>query len=48
MIGWVKDQTGSFVGWLYFVGGLLVLSAALTLLLSRAKTASVEPVPQSH
>ena len=48
MIGWVKDQTGSFVGGLYFVGGLLVLSAALTLLLSRAKTAPVEPVPQSH
>jgi ACS family tartrate transporter-like MFS transporter len=48
MIGWIKDRTGSFVGGLYFVAGLLVLSAVLTLLLSRAKTASVEPVPQSH
>ncbi|MGX1320536.1 ACS family tartrate transporter-like MFS transporter [Bradyrhizobium sp. USDA 377] len=48
MIGWIKDQTGSFVGGLYFVAGLLVLSAVLTLLLSRAKTAPVEAVPQSH
>lgn len=48
MIGWIKDKTGSFVGGLYFVAGLLVLSAILTLLLSRAKTAPVRPVPQSH
>jgi MFS transporter, ACS family, tartrate transporter len=48
MIGWIKDQTGSFVGGLYFVAGLLVLSAVLTLLLSRVKTAPVEPVTQSH
>jgi ACS family tartrate transporter-like MFS transporter len=48
MIGWIKDQTGSFVGGLYFVAGLLVLSAVLTLLLSRVKTASAEPVTQSH
>jgi len=48
MIGWVKDRTGTFVGGLYFVAGLLVLSAVLTLLLSRAKSTSVEPVTQSH
>jgi ACS family tartrate transporter-like MFS transporter len=48
MIGWIKDQTGSFVGGLYFVAGLLVLSAVLTLLLSRVKIAAVEPVSQSH
>lgn len=48
MIGWIKEQTGSFVGGLYFVAGLLVLSAVLTLLLSRVKTALVEPVTQSH
>jgi ACS family tartrate transporter-like MFS transporter len=48
MIGWIKDQTGSFVGGLYCVAGLLVLSAVLTLLLSRAQAARVEPVTQSH
>jgi ACS family tartrate transporter-like MFS transporter len=37
LIGWIKDSTGSFLGGLYFVSGLLVLSAVLTLLLSRAK-----------
>jgi hypothetical protein len=31
MIGWIKDMTGSFLGGLYFVAGLLVLSAVLTL-----------------
>lgn len=36
MIGWVKDRTGSFAGGLYFVASLLVLSAVLTLVLSRA------------
>lgn len=48
MIGWIKEQTGSFVGGLYFVGGLLVLSAILTLLLSRSQTTRTEPAPQSH
>lgn len=37
MIGWIKDKTGSFEGGLYFVAGLLVLSAALTLVLARTR-----------
>jgi len=36
MIGWIKDQTGSFEGGLFFVAALLALSAALTLVLSRS------------
>jgi ACS family tartrate transporter-like MFS transporter len=36
MIGWIKDRTGSFAGGLYFVAGLLVLSAVLTLILAEA------------
>jgi MFS transporter, ACS family, tartrate transporter len=36
MIGWIKDATGSFTGGLYFVAGLLVLSAVLTLVLAGA------------
>jgi MFS transporter, ACS family, tartrate transporter len=36
MIGWIKDQTGSFAGGLYLVGALLLLSATLTLLLARS------------
>ncbi|KXU87976.1 hypothetical protein CR51_34755 [Caballeronia megalochromosomata] len=43
MIGWIKDQTGSFSGGLYFVAGLLVLSAVLTLLLARTQKATVTP-----
>ena len=44
MIGWVKDRTGSFAGGLYFVAGLLVLSAALTLMLARsADKVKIEP-----
>ncbi|MFV0284101.1 MAG: MFS transporter [Castellaniella sp.] len=37
MIGWIKDQTGSFAGGLHFVAGLLVLSAILTLVLARTQ-----------
>ncbi len=37
MIGWIKDMTGSFLGGLYFVAGLLILSAVLTLVLSRSR-----------
>lgn len=36
VIGWIKSSTGSFVGGLYFVAGLLVFSAVLTLVLARA------------
>jgi ACS family tartrate transporter-like MFS transporter len=36
MIGWIKQRTGSFEGGLYFVGGLLTLSAILTLVLARS------------
>ena len=39
IIGWIKDVTGSFLGGLYFVSGLLVLSAVLVLLLSRSQRA---------
>jgi ACS family tartrate transporter-like MFS transporter len=37
MIGWIKDMTGSFQGGLFFVAGLLVLSALLTWLLARSQ-----------
>jgi ACS family tartrate transporter-like MFS transporter len=40
MIGWIKDLTGSFQGGLYFVAGLLVLSAVLTLILARSQRKS--------
>jgi len=48
MIGWIKEQTGSFAGGLYFVAALLVLSAVLTLLLSRSQPAKAEPVAQTQ
>lgn len=35
VIGWIKGQTGSFEGGLYFVGALMLLSATMTLLLPR-------------
>jgi ACS family tartrate transporter-like MFS transporter len=47
MIGWIKDLTGSFQGGLYFVAGLLVLSAVLTLVLSRSRPRSSSAVPDS-
>jgi MFS transporter, ACS family, tartrate transporter len=36
MIGWIKDLTGSFLGGLYFVSGLLLVSAALTVMVARS------------
>jgi MFS transporter, ACS family, tartrate transporter len=50
MIGWIKDLTGSFQGGLYFVAGLLVLSAVLTLVLARSQrtpaATAVDALPQ--
>ena len=46
MIGWIKSLTGSFAGGLYFVCGLLIVSAAVTFLVSRSvvrPTAVVKP-----
>ena len=47
MIGWIKSLTGSFAGGLYFVCGLLVVSAFVTFLVSRSAvrpSAIVKPV----
>jgi ACS family tartrate transporter-like MFS transporter len=50
MIGWIKDLTGSFQGGLFFVAGLLVFSAVLTLVLARSQRRSaataVSALPQ--
>lgn len=43
MIGWIKDLTGSFAGGLYFVAGLLVLSAILTLALAGTRRKVPQP-----
>lgn len=48
MIGWIKDQTGSFSGGLYFVAGLLVLSAVLTLVLARSLQKPVTDALPAH
>ncbi len=48
MIGWIKDKTGSFEGGLYFVAGLLVLSAVLTLLLSRTQRQASPATAAAH
>jgi ACS family tartrate transporter-like MFS transporter len=45
MIGWIKDLTGSFQGGLYFVAGLLILSAVVTLLLARSSNKSMAATP---
>jgi len=41
VIGLLKGWTGSFLGGLYFVAGLLLLSALLTLLLARSERNNV-------
>ncbi|MFO1112966.1 MAG: MFS transporter [Rhodospirillales bacterium] len=43
MIGWIKDLSGSFAGGLYFVAGLLVLSAVLTLALAGTRRKLPQP-----
>jgi ACS family tartrate transporter-like MFS transporter len=43
MIGWIKDLTGSYMGGLYFVGGLLILSAGLTLVVAGARRRVAQP-----
>jgi MFS transporter, ACS family, tartrate transporter len=48
MIGWIKDWTGSFAGGLYFVCGLLVFSAILTLVLSRSLERPARSVAPAH
>src|SRR5260370_33143275 len=52
MIGWIKDLTGSFPGGLYFVSGLLALSAVLTLILARSQrtpaATAADALPQRY
>jgi ACS family tartrate transporter-like MFS transporter len=43
MIGWIKDLTGSFMGGLAFVAGLLILSAVLTLVVAGMRTRVAQP-----
>lgn len=48
MIGWIKDQTGSYAGGLYFVAGLLVLSTILTLILSMTQKTRLNAVKATN
>jgi ACS family tartrate transporter-like MFS transporter len=48
MIGWIKDQTGSFNGGLYFVASLLLLSAALTLVVARPQLKEAIGLPATQ
>jgi MFS transporter, ACS family, tartrate transporter len=43
MVGWIKDWTGSYLGGLYFTGGLLLISAIGTLLLARSQSLAIRP-----
>jgi ACS family tartrate transporter-like MFS transporter len=47
MIGWLKDLTGSFLGGLYFVAGLLLVSALLVVRLARGNRALANPHGQA-
>jgi ACS family tartrate transporter-like MFS transporter len=44
MIGWIKQQTGSFAGGLYFVAATLAFSALLTWLIARHQRRNAVPV----
>jgi ACS family tartrate transporter-like MFS transporter len=48
MIGWIKDLTGSFQDGLFFVAGLLILSAVLVLARSQrtSATTATDALPQ--
>jgi len=48
MIGWIKDLTGSFLGGLYFVSGLLLVSAALTVIVARSLQRPVPAAVAAH
>jgi ACS family tartrate transporter-like MFS transporter len=48
VIGWIKDQTGSYAGGLYFVAGLLVISATLALLLARSPKSVADTYAQAE
>jgi MFS transporter, ACS family, tartrate transporter len=48
MIGWIKDLTGSFLGGLYFVSGLLLVSAALTVMVARSLQRPVPAAVAAH
>ncbi|MGB8841510.1 MAG: MFS transporter [Aliidongia sp.] len=48
VIGWIKDETGSFRGGLYFVAGLLIISAGLTLILARTQRRTAIPLSSSE
>jgi ACS family tartrate transporter-like MFS transporter len=48
VIGWIKDQTGSYASGLYFVAGLLVISATLALLLARSPKSVADTYAQAE
>ena len=48
MIGWIKDRSGSFLGGLWFVAGLLVVSAVLTLVLARSANRTAAAVAEAN
>jgi ACS family tartrate transporter-like MFS transporter len=47
MIGWLKGLTGSFLGGLYFVAGLLLVSALLVVALARGNAALAKTSSQA-